>query len=155
MNISQIDQSTQGDHTINQVKIADFIWHDLVKNCAAGICRLQIDVGTVFWKIVKNFFRNVCNIRGCQIDDCVFQGGFYFANCKCQVAEIMCNQTNIGRGQYFRILKCPSLEAYRLLFRFKVRGHFLVFWWAHTLALKLNVRFVPQRQFCLLKINIV
>ena len=57
MHISQIDQSTQGDHTINKVKIADFIWHDLVKNCAAGICRLQIDVGTVFWKIVKNFFK--------------------------------------------------------------------------------------------------
>ena len=59
----------------------------------------------------------MCNIRGCQIDDCVFQGGFYFANCKCQVAEIVYNLINIGRGQYFRILKCPSLEDVSFAFK--------------------------------------
>ena len=48
MNISQIDQSTHGNHSFNETKVTHFTGHDLVKYGTSRISRLKIDIGTRF-----------------------------------------------------------------------------------------------------------
>ncbi len=47
MHVRQIDQGSHGHHTINEVKVTHLVRHDLMKDCASSIGRLQIDVSTV------------------------------------------------------------------------------------------------------------
>ena len=56
MNISQVDQSTHGNHAINEIEIANFVSHHFVKNGSTGIGRLQIDIGTGFDEHFDQFF---------------------------------------------------------------------------------------------------